>query len=136
MPTGCSSISADAHTSWVNAGAEAVRLSSDQKEDAILDTATVGQAVLPVTGEKRDILSLGRVGNVRICTPVRQPQRVSFTVMTPTCLIEFASAGEQDSRQIMFLADQAGRRDAWRFTRAAAGGERARGLRAIRTQWE
>lgn len=120
----------------MNAGAEAVRLSSDQKEDAILDTATVGQAALPVTGDKRDILSLGRAGNVSICTPVRQPQRVSFTVMTPTRLIDITNAREQDSRQSLSLTDQADGTDVSWFTATAADGERARGLRAIRTQWE
>lgn len=43
--------------------------SPDPKDDVILATAVAGQAVLLVTGDKRDILSLGRVEDVRICTP-------------------------------------------------------------------
>ncbi len=46
------------------------RRSPDPKDDVILATAVAGQAVLLVTGDKRDILSLGRVEDVRICTPV------------------------------------------------------------------
>ena len=42
--------------------------SPDPKDDIILATAVTGDADLLVTGDKRDILSLGRVENVTICT--------------------------------------------------------------------
>ncbi|WP_428099658.1 putative toxin-antitoxin system toxin component, PIN family [Candidatus Rariloculus sp.] len=42
--------------------------SPDPKDDVILATAVAGQAALLVTGDKRDILALGTVEGIPICT--------------------------------------------------------------------
>ena len=42
--------------------------SPDPKDDMILATAVAGQAALLVTGDKRDVLALGTVEGIPVCT--------------------------------------------------------------------
>ena len=52
----------------VVAGIDILKRSPDPKDDMILATAVAGQAELLVTGDKRDILALGTVEGIPICS--------------------------------------------------------------------
>ena len=56
--------------------------SPDPKDDVILATAVAGQAALLVTGDKRDILALGTVEDIPICT-ARDALQIALAARSP-----------------------------------------------------
>ena len=58
--------------------------SPDPKDDMILATAVAGQAALLVTGDKRDILALGTVEGIPICTARDALRRARLAPTVPT----------------------------------------------------
>ena len=56
--------------------------SPDPKDDVILATAVTGQAALLVTGDKRDVLALGSVEGIPICT-AREALQIALAARSP-----------------------------------------------------